>query len=250
MKRVAILQSCYIPWKGYFDIINSADEFILYDDAQYTKRDWRNRNKIKTSDGLKWLSIPVRTKGLFGQKIIECRVVDNAWVDTHWKTIAQHYARAPFFETLAPFFQGLYEECRHLTLLSMINHLFLQEICSLIGIDTLITWSMDYEVEGERSERLRDICLQANADEYVSGPAAKNYLNQRLFYEKNIQVHWIDYDGYTEYNQLFSPPFIHEVSIIDLIFSVGAEKTKKFLLNTRNNELKAGSENEGRQVHS
>ncbi len=236
MKRVAILQSNYIPWKGYFDIINSVDEFILYDDAQYTKGDWRNRNKIKTTNGLRWLTIPVHGKGLFYQKTCECQVAGNTWIDTHWKTIAQSYARAPFFETHAPFFRGLYEQCRNVNLLSTINHLFLKEICSLIKIDTLLTWSMDYEVYGERSERLRNICLQANADEYLSGPAAKNYLNEKLFNDKNIQVCWMDYGGYLEYNQLFSPPFVHELSIIDLIFNVGANKAINYLLRAPKND--------------
>jgi hypothetical protein len=230
MKRVAVLQSCYIPWKGYFDIINSVDEFILYDDMQYTKRDWRNRNKIKTSRGVKWLSIPVHVKGAFAQKVCECKVLDNTWVDAHWKTIAHSYARAPFFKTHASFFLNLYEQCRNISLLSEINHIFIQEICSLIGIETPITWSSDYEVDGKRSERLCNICQKAHAGEYVSGPAAKNYLNEQLFYEKNIKVSWIDYDGYPEYDQMFTSPFVHQVSIIDLIFNVGADRTKDYFL--------------------
>jgi hypothetical protein len=228
VKRVAILQSSYIPWKGYFDIINSVDEFILYDDMQYTKRDWRNRNTIKTPHGLKWLSIPVHSKGAFAQKICECTVVDNTWVDAHWKSIAHSYARAPFFKKHTPFFLNIYEQCRSISLLSEINHIFIQEICSLVGIETAITWSKNYEVEGERSERLRNICLKANAREYLSGPAAKSYLNEQLFRENNIQVSWIDYNGYVEYDQRFTPPFVHEVSIIDLIFNVGACHTKNY----------------------
>ncbi len=228
MKRVAILQSCYIPWKGYFDIINSVDEFILYDDMQYTKRDWRNRNKIKTANGLKWLSIPVHVKGAFAQKICECAIVDNAWVDAHWKTIVHSYARAPFFRTHAPFFQSLYERCRNISLLSEINYIFIQEICALVGIKTAITWSGALDVEGKQSERILNICLKTDAQEYLSGPAAQNYLNVQLFRENNIQVYWMNYTGYAEYDQLSSPPFIHEVSIIDLIFNVGADQTKNY----------------------
>ena len=95
MKKIAILQSNYIPWKGYFDLINSVDEFVVYDDMQYTKRDWRNRNKIKTP-GMKWLSIPVEV-GKYYQKINETRVLDHGWTSIHWKTIKQFYAKTPFF---------------------------------------------------------------------------------------------------------------------------------------------------------
>src|SRR5208283_1807000 len=93
-KSLAAIQSNYIPWKGYFDIINRVDEFMLYDDAQYTRRDWRNRNKIKTPRGLRWLTIPVRVKGKFHQKICETEISDPGWAAGHWQTLRQNYARA------------------------------------------------------------------------------------------------------------------------------------------------------------
>ena len=110
MKKVAILQSNYIPWKGYFDIINLVDEFILYDDMQYTRRDWRNRNQIKTVDGVKWLTIPVDTKGKFFQKINETKVSDHKWAEAHWKAICLNYAKAPYFKTYEPLFEELYRK--------------------------------------------------------------------------------------------------------------------------------------------
>ena len=97
-KKVAILQSNYIPWKGYFDIIHMVDEFILYDDVQYTKNDWRNRNKIVTKDGLIWLSIPVLHTGKFSQKIRETKVIDGRWADKHWRSIEYSYSKAECFE--------------------------------------------------------------------------------------------------------------------------------------------------------
>src|SRR5271154_6603042 len=100
-KRVAIVQSSYIPWKGYFDIINGVDEFVLLDDAQFTRRDWRNRNKIKTAQGLHWLSIPVVTKGRFLQSIDETMVAEP-WVEKHWRSLASSYGRAPHFDEMAP----------------------------------------------------------------------------------------------------------------------------------------------------
>src|SRR5262245_54951903 len=97
MKRIAIVQSNYIPWKGYFDLIHAVDEFMLYDDVQYTRHDWRNRNKIKTAHGVMWLTIPIEVKGRFHQKIREARVSDGTWQVTHWKSIAQAYGKARYF---------------------------------------------------------------------------------------------------------------------------------------------------------
>ena len=229
MKTLAILQSSYIPWKGYFDIIRSVDEFVLYDDVQFSKANWRNRNKILTPGGPCWLTIPVKTKGLFHQRICDTQVLDGSWALNHWKTISQFYARAPYFKILKPVFGNLYAKSRTLTSLSEINHLFLLEICALLGIDTKISWSMDYKVEGERSQRLCDICILAGATRYLSGPAAKSYLDEELFISRDVQVCWMNYEGYPAYNQLHTSTFIHEVSIIDLLFNVGAENALEYL---------------------
>src|SRR5262245_47310638 len=107
-KRVAIVQSNYIPWKGYFDLINSVDEFVLFDDVQYTRRDWRNRNKIKTPQGLLWLTIPVEVKGKFQQKIHDTRVSDLRWQTKHWQSIAQAYGKARYFAEYRECFENLY----------------------------------------------------------------------------------------------------------------------------------------------
>lgn len=111
-KRIAILQSNYIPWKGYFDMIAAVDEFILYDDMQYTRRDWRNRNQIKTPQGVQWLTVPVRVKGKYDQTIRETEIDGIDWAGTHWKIIAQNYRRAPRFEEVAAVFEPLYLQCQ------------------------------------------------------------------------------------------------------------------------------------------
>jgi hypothetical protein len=229
-KRVAIVQSCYIPWKGYFDLINGVDEFILYDDLQYTKRDWRNRNRIKTPAGSAWLTIAVKAKGRYLQKIRDTMVHDRKWSERHWKSICLNYSRAPCFEATRFVFQELYEECGAETHLSRINFRFLQGISDMLGIRTRITWSMDYELVGTRSERLVHLCSQAGASEYLTGPTARTYLDESLFLERGISVRWMDYTGYPEYGQLFTPPFIHEVSIIDLILNQGPEGAREFML--------------------
>lgn len=219
-KKVAIVQSNYIPWKGYFDLINLVDEFILYDDVQYTRQDWRNRNRIKTPNGLMWLTIPVKAKGRHFQKVRETVISDPGWSDRHWRSIIQNYSRAEYFHTYRELFEALYLGHNE-RFLSQVNYRFLSAICQILGINTKLSWSMDYHlIEGDKTERLVDLCQQAGATEYISGPAAKAYMNEELFEDEGILLHYMDYSGYPEYHQLF-PPFEHSVSIIDLIFNEG-----------------------------
>lgn len=223
-KRVAILQSNYIPWKGYFDLINMVDEFILYDDMQYTRRDWRNRNKIKTQQGLLWLSIPVQAKGNYHQPIKDMLVSDPNWCFEHWKTIKHHYARAKWFSKYAGALEELYRGTTERRL-SEINHRFLTAMCGLLGIETRITWSMDYQLADGKTERLVELCKQAGATEYISGPAAKDYIEANLFAEAGIELRWMDYSEYRQYEQLHGL-FEHHVSIIDLIMNEGPDAGK------------------------
>lgn len=220
-KRVAILQSNYIPWKGYFDLINMVDEFILYDDMQYTRRDWRNRNKIRTREGSTWLTIPVEVKGKYFQAIKETKVSDPGWGKSHWASIRHNYAKAPHFAEYRELFEDLYlGQAAAEPLLSDVNHRFITAICGALGISTPITWSMDYAIVDGKTERLVDLCRQAGATEYISGPAAKDYIVEDLFREAGIGLSWMDYSGYPEYPQMFEP-FDHYVSVIDLIFNCG-----------------------------
>ena len=226
MKRVFIVQSNYIPWKGYFDAINLSDEFVIYDDVQYTRRDWRNRNKIKTSNGLLWLTIPVIVRGKYYQKISDTKIADKEWARRHWETIVNFYSRAAYFKEYRLLFEQLYLDCRE-EYLSRINYRFISAINNILGIKTKISWSSDYNLVEGKSERLLEICRQLKATEYLSGPSAKDYLDEALFLKENIKVSWMDYSGYPEYKQLF-PPFEHSVSIIDLIFNEG-QNAKKYM---------------------
>lgn len=219
-KRVAIVQSNYIPWKGYFDLIASVDEFILYDDVQYTRRDWRNRNLIKTPTGLQWLTIPVEVKGKYHQKIRDVIVSDASWAQTHWRTLAHHYARAEHFREFKPMVEAWYGAAAELKHLSQINEHFLRAICGVLEIGTGIKRSSDYELSEGRSERLLDLCTRAGARTYLSGPSARSYLDEAIFQAAGISVAWMEYDGYSEYPQLHQP-FEHGVSILDLLFNTG-----------------------------
>lgn len=223
-KSCAILQSSYIPWKGYFDMINLVDEFILYDCVQFTRRDWRNRNKIKAQHGLKWLTIPVDVKGNYLARIDEMRTVDPDWARSHWEALRHNYVKTAHFADYKDVFENAYLSM-NTTNLSDINLLFLKQICEVLGIETKLTTSTDYKLEGDKNMRLVNLCLQAGADTYLSGPAAKSYVDENLFKEHGIDVKWMSYDGYPEYRQLF-PPFEHGVTVLDLIFNEGPAATK------------------------
>jgi WbqC-like protein family len=215
------MQSNYIPWKGYFDLIAMVDELILLDDVQYTKRDWRNRNRIKTPAGPRWLTIPVRRAPL-GQRIDETEVADPGWASRHWRALQGNYARAPFFEevsaVLEPIYLGFGEQ-----LLSNVNRLLIEAVCGMLGVRTRLRWSTDYgPTPTGRNERLIDLCRQAGATRYLTVPGTRAYLDEGAFEKAGIAVDWMDYSGYPEYPQLHGA-FEHRVSVLDLLMSTGGE---------------------------
>lgn len=220
-KKVAILQSNYIPWKGYFDMVAAVDEFIIFDDMQYTKRDWRNRNQIKTPNGVQWLTVPVVVKGKYHQKIMDTEIAGNDWAAAHWQALVQNYSRAPYFSEISIWLEPLYlgEFDTHI---SQLNHRFIKVICEYLGITTAITSSSDYRLADGKTERLADLCIQSGSSEYISGPSAKNYIDEQVFSDKGVKLTWFDYSGYPEYPQLWGE-FTHGVAILDLLFNVGKD---------------------------
>ncbi|MCW8276148.1 WbqC family protein [Pseudomonas sp. PCH199] len=220
MKKIAIVQSNYIPWKGYFDMISAVDEFVIYDDMQYTRRDWRNRNQIKTPQGLQWLTVPVKVKGKYHQTIFETEIEGFDWASAHWKSLQQNYRRSPHFEEIGAWLEPLY--LRTYVRLSDLNRAFLEAICSYLGITTRISNSSDYILSDGKTERLADLCVQAGATEYISGPAARDYVVADVFSDRGIHLSWFDYSGYPEYPQLWGD-FSHNVTILDLLFNCGKE---------------------------
>ncbi|MEM9281870.1 MAG: WbqC family protein [Verrucomicrobiota bacterium] len=231
LKKVAIIQSNYIPWRGYFDVINQVDEFILLDEVQFTRRDWRNRNKIKTHSGTRWLTIPVLTKGKYLQSISETQVEDSSWAEHHWSSIEHAYRKAPFYDALEPFLRSLYEQAQKKSLLSEINRIFLEGLCHELGISTKLRGSFEYELVGKKTERLLSICQQAGATTYLSGPAAKSYLDESMFAGEGIAVDWVDYSGYPDYAQLHGE-FDGAVSVLDLLFNTGRQ-ARDYMLSFR-----------------
>ena len=218
-KKVFITQLNYIPWKGYFDSIAAVDEFIIYDDMQYTQADWRNRNKIKTRTGLQWLTIPIEVKSKFGQKINEAIVADTRWGKKHWMNLVQNYSKAQYFSEIRDLLEDLYLDTNE-RYLTKINQRFLERINDYLGISTSIRRSEEFHLAGEKTERLVHLCKQVGATEYYTGPAATAYLDEPLFSQEGIRVHYWDYSGYREYTQLHGT-FEHGVTILDLLFNVG-----------------------------
>ncbi len=218
--KVAVLQSNYIPWKGYFDIIHDVDLFIFYDDVQYTKNDWRNRNKIVTASGPQWLTIPTGTD--LNRLICDVRLESSAWAGKHWKTIAQSYSKAGYFNMYKEFFEEVYLGMRWENL-SELNHFLIEHISKrFLGIQTRFEDSRTYEVSGQKLPRLINLLEKVQAGTYVSGPSAKSYIDASKFREAKIALEYKDYSGYPEYRQIHQP-FDHYVSIIDLLFNCGPD---------------------------
>ena len=218
-KKVLITQSNYIPWKGYFNAISKVDVFVVYDEMQYTKRDWRNRNLIKTPNGLKWLSIPVEVKGKYFQKINETKVSDKKWNKSHLGILKQNYNKTKYYKETIGWVEELYMNC-NFEYLSEINLHFVREINKFLNINTEIKFSKDFDLHEERSQRLINVCKDLNATDYYSGPAAKFYMDEDLFNNNNIKVHYFDYTNFEKYDQLYGE-FNHGVTILDLIFNIG-----------------------------
>ncbi len=230
MKKIVITQSNYIPWKGYFDLIGSVDELILLDSVQYTRRDWRNRNIIKTPTGPLWLTIPVEIKGRFHQAIDETRIADQGWVDTHIRSIELNYKRAACFKDISPWLFTTLTAAAEASLLSDVNEYLIRHISAKLEVATPIrrcTDVLDRQalLSMEPTERLLRLCLAAHATHYISGPAAKDYLNVPDFTKHNIEVIWADYSGYPEYPQLWGA-FDHRVSVVDLLLNAGNDATQ------------------------
>jgi hypothetical protein len=205
-------------------MIARVDEFVLYDDVQYTRRDWRNRNQIKTPQGQQWITVPVKTKGKYFQTIRATEIDGSIWKEEHWKAFAHFYRRAAHFDEVAALFKPLYLECRH-THLSGLNRVLIEAVCSYLGIETKITNSWDYSLIEGKTERLAALCVQAGASEYVSGPAAKGYIDERVFSALGIRLTWFDYADYPKYPQLWAD-FIHGVTILDLLFNCGKDAAR------------------------
>src|SRR5260221_6471550 len=230
--KVVVLQSNYLPWKGYFDLIHDADTFIFYDEVKYTKNDWRNRNKIYSKNGLQWLTIPIEKEAV-KLKISEVCFKNELWQQLHLDSLYYAYKKAKFFNQLEELLFDFYKEKKWMTL-SEFNQYSIQKISKYLGIKTRFTNSKNFILQGGRVDRLIDLLGQVGATQYISGPSAKDYLNEseHLFLERNIELKFKSYVGYPAYPQR-SLPFENSVSIIDLIANVNKDEIPNYIWNWR-----------------
>ncbi len=220
MHKCAILQSNYIPWKGVFDMINLVDTFVFLDDVDYTKRDWRTRNQIKTSNGLVLLTIPV-VKATRGTKIYEITIANNDnWQIKHYTSIYNSYKKATYFKTYAWVLEKIYLEQVWVNL-SEFNTYVTKLLCEVLDIKTKFINSVDLKTDGQKDDKLIDICTCIGANSYLSGPSAKNYIVPEKFVDAGIQLEYMSYD-YPEYRQLYGE-FCHFVTVLDVVFNCGAD---------------------------
>jgi hypothetical protein len=226
-KRVCVIQSNYIPWRGFFALIGCCDEYVVFDGAQFTKRHWHNRNLIKTKDGPLWLTIPVLTKGRFMQSIHDTQI-EKQWTRKHWRTIEAAYAKASFFRDVAPILHRIYESVADESSLAKVNLAFLEGLSRILDLPTNITCDMDYAARGRKTERLLGICQSAHASVYLNGPSAKTYFDEAVFRQNDIAVEWMNYDQLRPYPQLHGG-FLPRVSVVDLLFNVGPDRAKLYL---------------------
>lgn len=218
--RVGVIQSCYVPWRGYFDFIASVDRFVLYDDVQYSRGSWRNRNRLKTRNSLRWITVPI--DHAFGQRIDEVRIGTSTrgdWRDLHERLLRDALGPAPHFETALALWRGAVSA--RPALLTDLNEALLRSICLYLGICTPIERSSAYPLRGDRMGRLLDLLVRIGATTYVSGPSARSYLDQELLAAHGIALEYKTYD-YAPYPQLWGP-FEGSVTILDLVANCGPE---------------------------
>lgn len=220
MSSVVVLQSNYIPWKGYFDLIHDADLFIFHDDLQYTKNDWRNRNLMKGPNGTDWLTIPVGTSE--HRHICDVEIKDPSWQKRHWNILRNNYRLSPHFLRYQSFFEDFFLGSKWSNLSELNQYLIRCISIDFLGINTAFQDSRQYALTGQKQDRLLELLEKAGATRYISGPAAKSYIEPERFAARSIELVWKDYSGYPEYPQRF-PPFEHGVSILDLLFNVGPD---------------------------
>lgn len=221
--NVVILQPSYIPWRGYFDQIRRADLFIFYDDVQYDKHGWRNRNQIKTSQGRQWLTIPVYSKGVTNGTPIRDVCIDwsKPWVKNHLKTLVVTYNKAPYFRDYMPLLESYYNRCdEYLADFTIETSKSLSRQLGLTSTRFMRSSEMT-GLEGQKTDRVISILKQVGATHYICGPSASSYMEPEKFQQAGITFEYMEYN-YPEYPQLY-PPFDPFVSILDLLFMVGRD---------------------------
>ena len=226
--NVVILQPSYIPWRGYFDQIRRADVFVFYDDVQYDKHGWRNRNQIKTHQGRQWLTIPVHAKGATqGMQIKDVRIDwSKPWAKSHLKALTVSYSKAPCFKQYLPLLESFYQQ-RYELLADFTIETTTSLACELGFTSTKFLRSSEQSnIEGQGTDRLISLLTKLGATHYMSGPSAIEYMEPEKFAAAGITFEYMQYN-YPEYAQLY-PPYDPYVSILDLLFMTGKDAGRYF----------------------
>lgn len=226
-RRVAIVQSSYVPWRGAFAMIARCDAFVFLDSVQFTRRDWRTRNRIKTPNGPLWLSIPVRQKGNYLASIDAMEVAEPGWAAKHLRSIEGAYRRAAGFDAAIGAVREAYGAIAAEPMLSAVNQRLTRELCALLGIATLFLRDVDLLPRAtlealDPTARLVALAREAGATSYLSGPSARAYLDEAAFNAQGIAVDWMSYAGLPEYPQLWGA-FEPAVSILDTLLTLGPD---------------------------
>lgn len=215
--KVGVIQSSYVPWRGYFDLIDDVDLFVFYDDVQFSKGSWRNRNKIKTSRGVSWITVPVRHRSL-SQLICDTEIDPKpGWEEAQLRAFREAYREAPHLRAAISFLESAF--ARKLRTISELNVLLVKELCAYLGIRTEMVMSSQYPVQGAKTARLLALLKAVGARAYLSGPTAKGYLVESEFREAGIELDYKSYD-YAPYPQQWGA-FEGAVTVLDLIANCG-----------------------------
>ena len=218
--RIAIHQPEHIGYLGYYNKMFNADAWVILDNVQMAKRDFVRRNRIRTANGSMWLSVPVRTKGRYHQRICDVEIEsERNWQKSHWKSIEQNYRRAPYFETYAPAIHAMYERPWHK--IADLNIAFMQCIMALLGIERPLYTASALGVEGKSSQLLADLTATVGGTEYLSGPMGREYLDESIFAERGLTVSYNDF-CHPVYSQHHGE-FIPYMAVIDLLFNHGPD---------------------------
>jgi hypothetical protein len=218
VSTVGIIQSNFLPWRGYFDFIREVDTFIILEDVQYTKRDWRNRNRLRSTDGrTQWLSVPVVAHR--NTKIDEATIDhQQGWPGKTIGFLEHNYGKAPYFNKYFGEIKSILQS--DVRLLADLNFQLIKAICGWLNIETELLRSSKLASAGVREAKLISLVKSVNGSKYLSGPAAKDYIIEDNWRDNHIELAYKNYDGYPVYSQIVEP-FVPDVSIIDLLFMAG-----------------------------
>ncbi|MBS0286826.1 MAG: WbqC family protein [Proteobacteria bacterium] len=229
------MQPTYLPWAGYFNLISKVDYFVFLDDAQFQKGSWHNRNRLLINQAAAWITVPVM-RAFLGQPICDAKIDDSkAWRKQHVQTIRQNYSHHPFFASLEQIISII--EDSNIKILSDLNIRLITEICNVINLKYHFIRSSELQVEGRRSDKIKNICEKLNCAEYLSPLGAKEYLEEDQFTQlSDIKLSINSYDS-VPYAQRKSAQFESYLSIVDVLANLGPKKTYDYIIGIKNQEV-------------